>query len=221
MDEYLRPTPFIDRDSPEVVGFAREAAGDAGSDVDRAVRLFYAVRDRIRYDPYSFRITPDIFRASAVAVSEASFCVPKAILLAAAARAVGIPSRLGFADVRNHLTTKRLQELMGTDVFVFHGFTELWLGGKWVKATPTFDRALCDRFGVQPLEFDGRTDSLFHPFDRTGRRHMEYLRYRGSFADFPMDAMMEALRAAYPIVFGSAALIEGDFAREAEEAEEP
>lgn len=217
MDEYLRPTFYLDWDNPSVTAFARDTSAGAADDVERAVRLYYAVRDGVRYDPYAFRIIPDIFRASAVLASEASFCVPKAILLASAARSVGIPSRLGFADVRNHLTTRRLRELMGTDVFVFHGFTELYLDGRWLKATPTFDRALCERFGVRPLEFDGRTDSIFHAFDRDGRRHMEYLRYHGHFADFPLEVMMAAIRVAYPAIFGPAPLPAGDFAREAGE----
>ena len=65
---------------------------------------------------------------------------------------------------------------MGTDLFVYHGYTDLCLDGKWVKATPAFNLALCTRFRVKPLEFDGRDDSIFHPFDEDDRRHMEYLR---------------------------------------------
>lgn len=214
MREYLEPTYYLDSDSPEVAAFAREAAGDAKSDVERAVRLYYAVRDGIRYDPYRFVLARESFRASAVLASGASFCVPKAILLAAAARALGIPSRLGFADVRNHLTTRRLREMMRSDVFVFHGYTELYLDGKWVKATPTFNRSLCERFGVRTLEFDGREDALLHPFDREGRRHMEYLRDRGTFADFPLEAMVAAIREAYPWVFGLAPPPAADFERE-------
>ena len=28
---------------------------------------------------------------------------------------------------------------MGTDLFVYHGYAELFLDGKWVKATPAFN----------------------------------------------------------------------------------
>ncbi|MGH7821268.1 MAG: hypothetical protein ACREQ9_16005, partial [Candidatus Binatia bacterium] len=121
--------------------------------------------------------------------------------LAAAARAVGVPSRLGFADVRNHLTTPKLREMMGSDLFVFHGYTELYLEGRWVKATPAFNLALCQRFGVLPLEFDGRTDSIFHAFDAENRRHMEYLRDHGSFAEFPFERMAASFLEAYPVLF--------------------
>jgi transglutaminase-like putative cysteine protease len=136
--------------------------------------------------------------------------VPKAALLAACARADGIPARVGFADVKNHLTTPALRERMGSDLFVYHGFTELLLDGKWVKATPAFNIELCRRFKVKPLEFDGREDSIFHPFDEEDRRHMEYLRDRGSHADVPVAEIMQAFREAYPVLYrmGGAAATE-------------
>ena len=156
----LQPTPFIESAAPEVVRFARETVSDATDDVERGVMLYYAVRDEIRYDPYRITLSEDCFRATTVLRDRAAFCIPKAILLAAAARAVGIPSALGFADVKNHLTTRKLREAMGSDVFVYHGYTVLKLGGKWVKATPAFNLSLCQRFGVRPLEFDGKSDAL-------------------------------------------------------------
>jgi hypothetical protein len=200
----LAPTPTIDSDHPEVRRFAEETVGDASDEVECAVRLYYAVRDRVRYNPYQAvkaLLTPDGFRASTTLSRSDAFCVPKAILLAAAARAVGIPSRLGFADVRNHLATKRLLEHMGTDLFVFHGYTELYLEGRWVKATPAFDAALCEKFGVEPMEFDGRNDSVFQACDAQGRRHMEYVRDRGHWDDLPLEEMVDAWRELYPSMF--------------------
>ena len=198
LDLYLRPTWFLDCDSPVVREFAERTIGEAASDIERAVRLYYAIRDGIRYNPYAMSPDPATFKASAVATSESAFCIPKAVFLAAAGRAVGIPSRLGFADVRNHLASAQLLELMGTDVFAFHGYTEFHLEGKWVKATPAFNLTLCERFGVLPLEFDGRTDSIFHPYDAGGRRHMEYIRDRGAHADLPFDEMVRVMRETYP-----------------------
>jgi len=122
-------------------------------------------------------------------------------LLAACARAVEIPARVGYADVKNHLTTPELTAKMGTDLFVYHGFTELLLDGKWVKATPAFNLGLCKRFRVKPLEFDGREDSIFHPFDEDNRRHMEYVADRGSFADVPADDIKRVFSETYPRFF--------------------
>lgn len=199
---YLCPTFYMEVGSPEIVAFAAKSTAGAGSERERAVRLYYAVRDGIRYDPYRIDMSPDAFKATTTLAAGAGYCVPKAILLAAAARAAGIPSRLGFADVRNHLATRKLLEALGTDLFVWHGYAELYLGGAWIKATPAFNLSLCERFGVKPLEFDGEHDSILHPFDTAGKKHMEYLRDRGTFADFPLEEMLQGWRDAYPRLFG-------------------
>jgi transglutaminase-like putative cysteine protease len=213
-EAYLRPGRFVDSDHPAIVAFAFHVAGEARDPVAAAVKLYYAVRDEIRYDPYRPHGDLDTYRAGAVLELGRGYCVGKAALLAAAARARGIPARLGFADVRNHLATPRLLRLIGSDLFIYHGITELWLEGRWVKATPTFNLGLCERFGLRALDFDGRADALLHPFDREGRAHMEYVRQRGSFADVPIEIILPAMLAAYPPLAEAA---RGDFAREAEE----
>jgi len=195
---WRRPTTFVDSDAPSIKAFARAAAGDWADMRERAVALYYAVRDRVTYTPYCDFRSPDTYRAGAVLAKGAGFCVGKAALLAAAARAVDIPARLRFADVRNHLCTPRLRALVGGDVFYYHGLVELELDGRWVKATPAFDLTLCERFGVLPLEFDGREDSVFQPYDRAGRRHMEYLCERGVYADVPMADILAIFERQYP-----------------------
>jgi transglutaminase-like putative cysteine protease len=124
--------------------------------------------------------------------------VPKAILLAACLRAVGIPAAVGFADVRNHLNTPKLQELMGTDLFIYHGYVQLWLDGKAYKVTPAFNMDLCERFGVKPLVFDGKSDALFHEFNVKDQRHMEYVNDRGLYADAPIEEFLRAFKETYP-----------------------
>lgn len=217
---YLAPGEYIDSDHPRVRAYAERAiAGAEGDPIAAAVRLYYAVRDDILYDPYVAWGRPETYRASACLEAGRGFCVPKASLLAACGRAAGIPTRIAFADVRNHLTTPRLRRYMGgSDVFTYHGITELHLGGRWVKATPTFNLSLCRRFGVVPLDFDGYHDALFHPYDRAGRRHMEYLRYRGAFADVPYREVSAAMYAAYPGLYAGdegASGVGGDFSAEA------
>jgi len=197
MDRHLLPTALIDSDHPAVASFAaRHATG--GCDRERAVALYYAVRDGIRYDPYRIDLSVPGMRASTTLAHGYGWCVPKATLLAAACRAAGIPARLGFADVRNHLATERLRQVMGTDVFHWHGYTEILIDGGWRKATPAFNLELCERFGLLPLEFDGRSDSLYHPFDRQGHRHMEYVADHGSFDDVPLERITGDLIRLYP-----------------------
>jgi len=194
---YLQPGKYVDSDHPAVRKFALEHAKGA-TDRERAVSLYYAVRDGVRYNPFLDFSQEEAYRASSTLERGEGFCVGKSALLAACARAAGIPARVGFADVKNHLTTPRLRERMGTDVFIYHGYAELFLEGKWVKATPVFNAELCRRFRVKPLEFDGREDSIFHPFDADERRHMEYVNDRGTFADVPAEQIRRDFQAYYP-----------------------
>jgi transglutaminase-like putative cysteine protease len=184
-----------------VIAFAdrvvRAAAGE-GSPVEVAVRLYYAVRDEIRYDPYTAELSVEGLRARRTLELGRGWCVSKAILLAAACRARGIPARLGFADVRNHLSTEKMRQRMQTDVFYWHGYTSIFLDQRWVKATPAFNIELCEKFRLRALDFDGREDSIYHPLDLEGNRHMEYLRYRGEHAEPPIEAMAATFREHYP-----------------------
>ncbi|MCB1998853.1 MAG: transglutaminase family protein [Burkholderiaceae bacterium] len=193
----LAPTTLIDSDHPAVAAFAATHAR-GNNDRERAVALYLAVRDGFRYDPYRIDLSPAGMRASTVIAQGHGWCVPKAALLAAACRAAGIPARVGYADVRNHLSTERMRQTMKTDLFVWHGYTEVWLDNRWLKATPAFNLSLCERFGLLPLDWDGRSDSLYHPFDAAGQRHMEYVAQRGCFDDVPLAAIVETFRTTYP-----------------------
>jgi transglutaminase-like putative cysteine protease len=198
---YLAPTYFIDSDSPAIVDYANEICRDLTSPTDKAIALYYRVRDDIRYNPYSIEDCREALRASSVLKKRSGFCIPKAVLLAAVMRSQHIPARLGFADVKNHLVTQRLKALMETDLFAYHGYIEALLDGKWVKATPAFNLTLCQNFNVKPLTFDGLHDSIFHEFDTKGNRHMEYVKDHGTFADLPYDEIYAAFRQYYPKVF--------------------
>jgi transglutaminase-like putative cysteine protease len=194
----LQATALVDSDHPTVVNFAQQHA-TGRDDRERAVALYLAVRDQIRYDPYRLDLSLEGMRASGVLHNGHGWCVNKAALLAAACRAVGIAARLGYADVRNHMSTERMRRTMQTDLFIWHGYTDLWLEGQWVKATPAFNIELCDKFGLLPLEFDGRQDSIYHPFDKAGHRHMEYVHQRGSFDDMPLAQMKADFEKLYPL----------------------
>ena len=214
-EDHLLPTAFIDSDHPDVAAFARANAG-SGADEEKAIQLYYAVRDGFRYDPYRVVMQPDHFRASACIERGYGFCITKAVLMTACLRAEGIPARLGFGDVRNHLATGRLLEFNGGDLFAFHGYADVKLGRRWVKATPAFNLELCEKFGVKSLEFDGIEDSVFHPHDMAGRRHMEYVRDRGVFDDLPYDEIEASFREHHPKLFGiDDDVVGGDFYAEA------
>lgn len=195
---WLSSTWYVDADSEEVGAFVERAAGDATDPTEVAVRLFHAVRDGYRYDPYNTTNDPESYRASRVARSTSNWCVPKSVLLTAAARRTGIPARLGYADVRNHLSSEKLTAQMGTDVFYWHGYSALLLGGRWYKVSSAFNIEMCERFGVKVLEFDGTHDALMHPHDEAGNRHMEYVNDRGLYDDLPLDEIQATFREKYP-----------------------
>ena len=196
-DIYLSPTSIIDSDNKEVILFAEDAGGNSVDPVETAVRLYYAVRDMIWYDPYYPFYLPAHYRASNTIKSRRGFCIPKAALLCAVGRASGIPTRIGFANVRNHLASRQLLEYMGTDIFAYHGFTEFYLEGKWVRATPAFNKELCQRSNVTPLEFNGREDSIFHAYNNDNKPFMEYIEYLGIYADVPVDVILEGWEKVY------------------------
>jgi transglutaminase-like putative cysteine protease len=217
-NQYLQPTFFLDFDNAEVAVFADAICSSEMTTTEKAIALYYAVRDQIRYDPYDLRYSQTAMKASSVLKKQSGYCVAKAVLLAAVGRHQGIPCRLGFADVTNHLSTARLRKMMGTDLFIYHGYTEMYVNDRWVKATPAFNLSLCSKFGVLPLEFDGKQDSVFHPLDAQGQKHMEYVRDHGHFADLPFARIFAAYGSTYPRFFehfgGGQA---GNFATEAEQ----
>ena len=198
MQQYIDPTPTVDSDNLKVKAFAAKHAGNSNNKKDQAIRLYYSVRDEIRYDPYSIEVSVEGLRASHTLDTGRGWCVAKAILLAACCRSMEIPARLGYADIQNHLSTERMRQQMKTDIFFWHGYTSIYLDGAWVKATPAFNIELCEKFRLKPLDFDGRNDSIFHPFDQSGNEHMEYIRNRGEFPDVPIDKIIETFQQHYP-----------------------
>ncbi len=196
---FLSPTRFIDSDHPDVIAFAKKATAGATTEKERAAKLFVAVREAIRYDPYTLTLDPEDYKASRILTRPSAYCIPKAVVLCAVARAEGIPARLGFADVKNHLSSEKLLRVLGTDVFAWHGYVELWIDGKPVKATPAFNASLCARFGVPPLELDGVDDAMLQAFNAKGDRTMEYLGDRGLYTDLPLDQIFATFASLYGV----------------------
>jgi len=196
------------------MSYVEDVVAGIEQDAKRAVAVYYAIRDGILYDPYSADISVAGLKATTVLEERRGWCVSKAILLAACCRALGIPARLGYADVLNHLSTEKMRQRMKTNVFYWHGYTALYLDDRWVKATPAFNIELCEKFGLKPLEFNGRDDSIYHAFDQAGNRHMEYLHDRGQFLEPPIEAMRRTFDEYYPGWPDTSDATEADFGGE-------
>ena len=201
MDNYLRPTNYIDSDHPAVIDYAMQHTQSGDDKLQQAIDLYYAIRDGFVYHPYDLVLTHDGLKASSLLKKDRGYCVEKSNLLAACARSLGIPSRLGFGIVKNHIGVEKVLEYLKTDLLVFHGYTELYLEEQWVKATPAFNKELCAFYQVAPLEFDGRSDSLFQEYNEGGQQFMEYKHDYGVFDDMPRELFIAELQKHYPHIF--------------------
>lgn len=211
----LFATEFLDSDTAIVRDFTAQIVGSERDPVKQAIKLFYAVRDGIQYDVYSIDLSRAGMKASSIIRKGVGFCIHKSIVFAAAARYLGIPSRLAFTDVRNHISTASLRKLVGGDVFHYHAYAEIYLNGRWVKSTPVFSRKLCHLFGVDPLEFDGTTDAALQPYDKKGNRYMEFIHHHGTFEDFPYEQCVAHLLLHHPRLFRDGCqTVRGDLAQE-------
>jgi transglutaminase-like putative cysteine protease len=197
MDPFLQPTEIIDCNHPQVKGLTAQTIRGAQDVREQARRLFYLVRDTIPYNLYVPFFLPEHYRASATLERGSGYCVQKAVLLVALARAAGIPARLVFADIRNYLISERVAEQMETNLFIFHGYVEWLLGDRWVRVTPSFDKAVSQEHGYPLVEFDGNNDATFPAHDAQGRKFVEYVRYHGVFSDLPLDLILKAWDQAY------------------------
>ncbi len=197
MERYLRPTPTIDCGNDSIKRKAENLSKGQQGVAGKAKSLFYFVRDEIEYTPLVPLDLFEHYQASKTLERGKGFCVEKAALLAAFARAVGIPARLHLADIRNHLVPDRLKELMGTDLFSYHGYSELYIEGKWVKATPAFDLRMCQKNRIIPVEFDGKNDAMFHSHNLDGKLHIEYVQDHGHYVDVPVDEILAAWAKVY------------------------
>lgn len=190
---FTAPAEYADSDHPAVTATARALTGDDA--VATLVALFGFVRD-LPYEADDFEDL-ETYRASHVLAVGHGYCVSKAGLFVALARAVGFPARVGFADVRNHLSSPRLAAAMGTDLFAWHGYGEVHHAGRWIRVSPTFDPETCRRAGVEPLTFNGRDDALLQAFDGSGAA-MRYERHHGTFHDVPARFLATEMPRLYP-----------------------
>ncbi len=202
LEDTLKPTFYMDYDHPLIQEKVRELTEGIPKedDIGKAVKLFYFVRDQIKYSVKNARKSykKTNWKSSLTLKRGSGFCIPKSILLASLARSIGIPSRLHFVDIVNHMTSERLRKEMGSNLFIFHGFVELFLGGRWVEANCAFDKELCYRKNFPAVNFDGKRDGLFANTNKDGKPFIDYIKDRGVYNDAPHQEIMQVWAEKYP-----------------------
>lgn len=200
-NNYLKPGVYTNSDHPDVIAYAKEKTKELQTTREKVIALYYAVRDSFKYSAYHIVLKPYAMKASHLLTKDYGHCIEKSNLFVACVRSLGIPSRLAYGNVKNHLATNELEATLKTDVLVFHGYAEVFLEEKWVKATPVFNVELCEKLGVTPLDFDGINDAVFQESDKKGNPFMEYTADHGTFTDVPLEQITLGMKKHYPHLF--------------------
>ncbi len=195
----LQPTYIIDSDHPSVIAKAEEIVAGCltDSDVEKAKKLFVFARDGVPFSRFVKVGTKEDFQASTTLERKKGYCAQKAVVLAALARAAGIPARVGLADIRNHAVAPQMLKLLKTNIFKVHVYVEMHLEGEWRRATPAFDTRTCSRVGWPLVRFDGKNDAMLAPELAGGERFIEYIKWFGTFSDLPYDLLKAELHSFY------------------------
>lgn len=200
MKTYIEETYHFDYSNENIQKILKDLkAGEQLSDKDFAIKAYLFVRDHWQYYPYRISLINEDWKASEIITHKEGHCIDKVIILVSILRAANIPARLGLAKVKNHIAVDQIVKKLGSDVLVPHGYIEIFLNGKWLKATPAFNKELCQILKVNALEFDGENDSIFQEFDKSGNHSfMEYLEDYGTFNEVPLSFMFELIKKHYP-----------------------
>ncbi len=124
VDACLAPTHYVDAAHPAVGECVARLGLRDGAPAARAAALFRFVRDEVRYE-FMAKVTPEEYLASTVLRDGRGFCVQKAVLLCAPARAARIPCALVLRDLVDHSLSPRIARALGTNVMFHHGLNAL------------------------------------------------------------------------------------------------
>ncbi len=123
------PSPLVQSDDPLVMELAQEAAGDERDPWRTSVRLEQFVKQTIRSKNFSQAFSS----AGEVARTREGDCTEHAVLLAALARARGIPARVAMGLVYS-------EPPGGEPMLAFHMWTEVFIADRWIPLDATLGR---------------------------------------------------------------------------------
>jgi len=201
INNYLKESFFFDYTHESIKHIVKDLINVKISKKEKALKLYYIVRDGWRYNPSRISFVAEDLKASVIAKKEEGHCIDKSIIYISCLRALNIPARIGMAKIKNHIGTEKLEEKFGTNILTPHGYVEVFLNNKWIKATPAFNKELCAYYNVSALDFDGENDSIFQEYSKSNEKFMEYIEDYGTFEDFPVEFVKRNMRQYYPSIF--------------------
>jgi len=206
---YTNPTYFFDYKTTKIQKLINEFKVNTLDDVQKTKLVYLKIRDDWRYNPYNISFSKENYKASYIASKNEGHCIDKSTLLITCLRGLNIPARIQLAKVKNHIGVERFVEKYGTNEISPHGMVSVFLNNKWIKLSPAFNKELCFKCNVDPLDFDGINDSIFQEFDKSGKSFMEYIEDYGHFEDLPLEFIFNNFKENYPnIVKGKEGLTE-------------
>jgi transglutaminase-like putative cysteine protease len=194
---FLKSTFTIDSDHTAIVECAASVTKGCKSEREKTVKLFYFVRDSIRYNLFMISVFEEDFKASRILEWGKGYCVQKAVLLTALSRAAGIPCRLAFAKIKNHRLPEPILKMTGTNVFPRHGYNQFYCDGEWISAAATFDKVLCEKNNLPTVEFEGTKDAMLPIHDLERNPYIEYLEKYQATEDLPFQWLFEFISKRY------------------------
>lgn len=166
LEEFLRPTRSCDFTKAIVTNKAREITETTKDAQEKALKIFYWVRDQIK-----FGISNIDVRASTTLKKGYGECGNKTTLHMALLRAVGIPSRMHSVLAKRDV----LQGLIPNFVYkkmvplVSHFWCECYLDGTWISCESMLDKPLYENLlktekirkdQIPTIDWDGKTDLI-------------------------------------------------------------
>ena len=193
ISRFLKTTDAIDSNSDVIRAYAKSIKDCTVSEEQRIKQLFYFIRDKIRY---VFRGTdrPEDMKASVILQKGQGFCTQKAILFCAIARSLNIPAGIAFFEIIDHFMNN---SILKDNRILYHGIASLYLNRQWILFDATLDEKLCNLKGRPVTDFSMIKDSLMPQNSHDGRKHVEYVKFRGMCSDIIPEPFIKLMQNTY------------------------
>ena len=167
IDEFLCPTQMCDSNNPFIITKALNLTEGATTNKEKAMRIFYFVRDKIKY-----QINPYFSTASRTLNYRHGFCVSKSNLQIALLRALNIPARYHVVNLQSSCLNPFFPNWIVKnfpEIIDHHSICECFLNNTWVACDSTFDKDLIDGAKIKGI----LSQDVFSEIDWDGEGNLE------------------------------------------------